>query len=81
MINKPVSAFQPSNLSNEIKKRAPKSRETIPLMVSCGKIFKQAIDIMCANVTYYCTEWLPLASSSVIRMFIDSICNEHFANF
>jgi hypothetical protein len=33
MKNKPDSALlRPSNLSNEIKKRVPKSRETIPLM-------------------------------------------------
>jgi hypothetical protein len=33
MNNKPDPALlQPSNLSNEIKKRVPKSRETIPLM-------------------------------------------------
>jgi hypothetical protein len=32
MKNKPYPALlRPSNLSNEIKKRVPKSRETIPL--------------------------------------------------
>jgi hypothetical protein len=34
MKNKPYPALlRPSNLSNEIKKRVPKSRETIPLKV------------------------------------------------
>jgi hypothetical protein len=33
MKNKPdLALLQPSNLSNEIKKRVPKSRETIPLI-------------------------------------------------
>jgi hypothetical protein len=37
MKNKPAPALlRPSNLSNEIKKRVPKSRETIPLKLTRG---------------------------------------------
>jgi hypothetical protein len=37
MKNKPYPALlRPSNLSNEIKKRVPKSRETIPLKIRCA---------------------------------------------
>jgi hypothetical protein len=31
--------LQPSNISNEIKKRVPKSCETIPLNIMMSKIF------------------------------------------
>jgi hypothetical protein len=37
MKNKPAPALlRPSNLSSEIKKRVPKSRETIPLSAHCN---------------------------------------------
>jgi hypothetical protein len=44
MKNKPDPAlFRPSNLSNEIKKRAPKSRETVPLNTVQPKLVKQFV--------------------------------------
>jgi hypothetical protein len=44
MKNKPYPALlQPSNLSNEIKKRVPKSRESLPLR-HFGKLCSSASD-------------------------------------